>query len=68
MAKVGCEVDGMLGAESFCCQDWPENVSGPAVTSRAVERVRREFELEVCHVCQTVTSLVEARQDTIDKL
>ena len=51
-----------------CWQDWPENVSGPAVTSRAVESERRQFELEISQVCQTVTSLLEARQDTIDKL
>ena len=49
-------------------KDWPENVSGPAVTSTAVESVRREFEVEVSQVCRTVSGLLEARQDTIDKL
>ena len=53
---------------NYLAKDWPENVSGPAVTSRAVESVRGQFELEISQVCQTVTRLLEARQDTIDKL
>ena len=71
LAKVGvvCSVvRGGVNVDSLCWQDWPENVSGPAVSSTALESVRREFELEVSGVCQTVVSLVEARQDTIDKL
>ena len=43
-------------------------MSGPAVTSREVETVRRQFELEVSQLCQTVSRLLEARQDTIEKL
>ena len=43
-------------------------MSGPAVTSREVESVRRQFEAEISDVCQTVSGLLEARQDTIDKL
>ena len=43
-------------------------MSGPAVTSREVETERRQFELEISQVCQTVTRLLEARQDTIEKL
>ena len=43
-------------------------MSGPAVTSREVESARRQFEAEISQVCQTVTGLLEARQDTIDKL
>ena len=43
-------------------------MSGPAVTSTAVLAIRRQFGVEVLEICETVAQLVEARQETIEKL
>ena len=68
LLEPGRETHHLDTQRSVLFQDWPEHVSGPALTTTKVENVRSAFEKAVVELCETVAELVVARQQTIERL